>query len=312
MAAKTTGTEEAKAVTKKAQAEEYDTINIFSKGILVSLRSRLWGATGKLEKSQFEILDETLDKRNVHASMDLLKDKTLITAMRQTRGAAQRFIKANSLPFPEIGMDFIPKDNIEYIAEKLEVYRKEYLGYGVSLVAKLKELEAEFAKEHPKSYNPARYPSEAYLRSIISFEYVFRVFSAPDEKLGVISPEMYRREMKKFQADIDQMKNNTVTIICKEIQERISTLADQCDTGKVSQATLNSFENLMKKFEKVWSGFVDEKDVKKIMEDLNLYLEGTDSRMLKFDEDFRNMVGDKAKEISKTLENKGFKRSLDI
>jgi hypothetical protein len=297
---------------KEIQAKELDTVNIFTKGILVSLRTRLWGATGKLERSQFSIIDETMDKKTVHASMDLLKDKTLINAMRQTRAAAQRFVKANSLPFPEVGMDFVPKNRIQFIAEELEKYRTEYLEYGEQLVKKLKELEAQFAEKHPKLYNPAKYPSEARLRYTIQFEYVFRVFSAPDEALGVISPDMYQREIKKFRADIEMMKENTVGVICKEIKSRIDQLSDQCESGKVNQATLNGFETIMDKFKNVWTGFVDEKDVLKIMEDLELYLEGTDASMLRYDDEFRSMVGFKAKEIASTLENKGFKRSIDI
>jgi len=301
-----------KETKKGTKARELDTINIFTKGVLVSLRTRLWGATGKLEKDQFSVIDDTIDKRSVHASMDLLKDKTLINAMRQTRSAAQRFIKANSLPFPEVGMDFVPKSRIQFIADKLEKYRAEYLSYGKELVKKLKDLEAEFAEKHPKLYNPAKYPSEARLTYTIRFEYVFRVFSAPDEALGVISPEMYKQEIKKFQADIIKMKENTVGVICKEIKTRIDQLSDQCATGKVNQATLNSFESIMDKFKNVWAGFVDEKDILKIMEDLELYLEGTDASMLRYDDEFRGMVGFKAKEISTTLENKGYKRSLDI
>jgi hypothetical protein len=243
---------------KEVAARELDAVNIFTKGILVSLRTRLWGATGKLERNQFSIIDETMDKRTVHASMDLLKDKTLINAMRQTRAAAQRFIKANSLPFPEVGMDFVPKGRIQFIAEKLEEYRTEYLNYGEGLVKKLKELEAEFAEKHPKLYNPAKYPSEAGLRYTIQFEYVFRVFSAPDEALGVISPDMYQREIKKFRADIEKMKENTVGVICKEIKSRIDQLSDQCESGKVNQATLNGFEGIMDKFKNVWTGFVIE------------------------------------------------------
>lgn len=294
------------------EAKEYDAINIFSKGVLVSLRTRLWGATGMLEKDQFSLVDENLSKSSVHASMDLLKDKTLITAMRQTRSASQRFIKINSLPFPEVGMNFVPKDRIQYIADRLEKYRKEYLSYGDDLIKKLKELEADFAEKHPKLYNPAKYPSEESLKYTIRFEYVFRVFSAPDEALGVISPEMYKREVAKFKIDIDKMKENTVTLICKEIKRRIDQLSDQCDSGKISQATLNSIETIMDRFKNVWSGFVEEKEVLKIMEDLELYLDGTDAKMIRYDDNFRDMVGFKAKEIAKTLENKGFKRSIDI
>jgi hypothetical protein len=108
------------------------------------------------------------------------------------------------------------------------------------------------------------------------------------------------------------MKENTVGVICKEIKSRIDQLSDQCESGKVNQATLNGFEGIMDKFKNVWTGFVEEKDILKIMEDLELYLDGTDASMLRYDDEFRGMVGFKANEIAKTLENKGYKRSIDI
>lgn len=300
------------AKKKEADVKELNTENIFKQGVLVSLRTRLWGATGQIKDHQFKIIDDTLDKNAIHASMDLLKDRRLILAMRQTRASAQRFIQANSLPFPEIGFAFVPKSRIEKVAEVLDEHRNEFLAYGKELAKEIKKLESDFAEAHPKMYNPEKYPSEAQLLNSIYFEYTFRVFTAPDETLGVISPEMYKAEMRKFKADIQRMKDDTVSIICKELQERIGQLASQCDDGKVNQATLNSFGRLMKKFDTVWGDFVDEADVKSIMKDLDLYLAGTDSAMLKYDDDFRGMVATKAKEISKTLENKGYKRSIDI
>lgn len=292
--------------------KKVETGNIFADGVLVSLRTRLWGATGKIEDDGFELNDETLDKKQVYASMELIKDTTLIDAMRQVRGQAKRFIQYNAIFFPEKGFDFIPKGRIDAVDEQLSKFQEEYLSYGETLVKKLKELEADFAKAHPKSYNPAKYPSEAQLRNTIVFQYVFRVFTTPDKELGVISPEIYKKEMAKFKQDIEDMKIQTVRTVCKELMNRIDVLKDQCETGKVNQATMNSIGSFMERFDQVWAGFVNETDVKKMMEDMKLYLEGTDADMLRYDDDFRQMVANKAAKIAKQLENKGYKRSIDI
>lgn len=297
---------------KTTNVKKVETGNIFADGILVSLRTRLWGATGKIEDDGYELTDETLDKKQVYASMQLLNDTTLIDAMRQVRGQAKRFIEYNSIYFPEKGFNFIPKGRIEPVDEHLTKLQEEYLSYGEDLVKKLKDLEADFAKAHPKSYDSSKYPSEKSLRRQIVFQYVFRIFTVPDKELGVISPAIYKKELEKVKADIEEMKVQTVRTVCKELMGRIDVLKEQCETGKVNQATMNSIYSFMERFDQVWSGFVNEKDVKQMMDDMKLYLEGTDADMLRYDSDFRSMVANKAAKIAQQLENKGYKRSIDI
>jgi len=294
------------------QAKEVKTGNIFAEGILVSLRTQLWGATGKLEDDGFELTDETLDKKQVYASMSLLKDTSLIEAMRQCRAEAKRIIKVNSIYFPEKGFDFIPKGRIEFVDEQLQRCRGECLGYRKELVLKLKTLEADFAKAHPKSYDPAKYPSESQLEKMIKFEYVFRVFDAPDKELGVISPELYKREVEKVKADIAEMKAQTAKAVCKEMMNRIDVLREQCETGNLNQATINGINTFLERFETVMSGFVTGKDIQKMVEDVKMYIDGTDADMLRYDDNFRQMVANKAAKITNQLENKGYKRSIDL
>jgi hypothetical protein len=306
---------ENKTENGKAKAKNINTGNIFAEGVLVSLRTRLWGATGRLESSMYEVNDETLDKKEVHATMSLLKDTSLIDAMRLTRTKAKNFIKVNSIYFPDANFDFIPKHKIEEVAEVLERYQKEFFGYGDDLIDVLEELKANFKKEHPALYNAAKYPHPDTLRRTFEFKYVFRIFSAPDKELGTISASMYKKEMKKWKEDIDSMKEETAKVVCKEIADRIDALKEGCETGKISQLTIKSINGMLEKFDDIWSGFVTEKDVKKMIDDVKLYLDGTDAEMLRYDDDFRSMVANKAGKIADQLENKGYKvsdRSLDI
>jgi len=281
----------------------------------VSLRSRLWGATGRLESSMYELNDDTIRKEDIYASMSLLKDTRLIDAMRQVRNQARNYIKSHSIYFPDASFDFIPKDKIEEVAEALDRFQQRFFEYGDDLIATLEDLKREFAEKHPALYNPSKYPSATALRRTFVFEYVFRVFSAPDKELGVISPSLYKKEMEKWKKDIESMKAETAKLVCKEIADRIEALKEGCETGKISQATINSFNGVLEKFDTLWVGFVEEKDVKAMINDVKLYLDGTDADMLRYDNNFRSMVANKAAKIAGQLEEKGFKvsdRSLDI
>lgn len=299
----------------EAKTKKVTTGNIFSEGILVSLRTRLWGATGRLESNMFDIRDDTVDKDDIHASMTLLKDTSLISAMRQQREGAKRYIKANSIYFPDSNFDFIPKNRIEEVAETLEGYKIRFYEYGEELIETLKDLEASFREAHPKIYNSKKYPSRERLRNILEFEYVFRVFSAPDKELGILSPSLYKREMEKWKKDMDSMKEETAKAVCREIAKRIEALKEGCETGRISQSTINSINGVLAKFDQLWSGFIDEKDIKKMIDDVKLYIDGTDADMLRYDDNFRGMVAKKAANIASQLEEKGYSassRSIDI
>lgn len=310
MAEKKTDNGKAKARTRKI-----NTGNIFAEGVLVSLRSRLWGATGRLESSMYEVNDDSIDKKEIYATMSLLKDTRLIAAMRQVRNQARSYIRSHSIYFPDSNFDFIPKDRIEEVAETLDRLQALFFEYGEDLISTLEDLKAQFKRKHPALYNAEKYPTADRLRSTFEFKYVFRVFSAPDKELGVISPKMYKKEMAKWKEDIESMKKETAKMVCKEIASRIEALKEGCETGKISQSTVNSINGVLEKFDTLWNGFVDEKEVKKMIDDVKLYLDGTDADMLRYDDNFRSMVANKAAKISNQLEEKGFKvsdRSLDI
>lgn len=303
--------------TKKgtAKAKNINTGNIFAEGVLVSLRTRLWGATGRLESDMYEVNDRTIDKKEVYATMRLLKDTRLINAMHQVRNQARNYIKSHSIYFPDAAFQFIPKSRIQEVAETLDRLQTLFFEYGEDLIATLEDLKEDFRKTHPKLYNESKYPSAARLRSTFEFKYVFRVFSAPDKELGVISASMYKSEMKKWKEDIESMKKETAKLVCKEIRDRIDALQDGCETGKINQRTIDSIGGVLEKFDTLWSDFVEAKDVKKMISDVKLYLEGTDAEMLRYDDNFRGMVANKAAKIASQLKDEEFgvkDRSLDI
>jgi hypothetical protein len=303
--------EETKAAVKAA-TKTIDNTNIFREGVLISFRSRMWGATGKLADDKYSLVDETIDPKKVKASIELLNDTSILDDMRSVRGQAVRLISLNSIYSPDKGLHFIRKSRIEYVYDRLSDYKKQFEELGEALISKLKELEKDFATKHPQLYNPDKYPSDQTLRRIIKFEFVLRVFTVPDKELGIISPEIYKKELEKAKNDIEEMKQFTTNEVCKEIMNRISILKEQCETGNVSQATLGGFQTFIERFENVWDGFIGEADVQKMLEDIRLYLQDTDADMIRYDDEFRQMVANKSAKIAKSLETKGYTRALDF
>ena len=218
--------------------------NIFNNGVMVSLRTSCWGATGKLESNKFEVLNSDIDKEKlVKASITLLDDTTLIENMKKVRQKAKLFIESISIPF---------------------------------LVRKLKNLENDFALNHPELYNPNKYPSESELQSKISFSFVFRVFTPPDE--DILSTALYKKEFKKFKEDIQTMKESTFNLIQQEMLTKFRSLNEQIKTEDkfLHKSTLKGVKTLLEKFDNIYFDFVDNKTLKKGLKELKKAFDGLD------------------------------------
>jgi len=65
----------------------------------------------------------------------------------------------------------------------------------------------------------------------------------------------------------------------------------------------------------LWEGFVGSKEIKKAVEDVRLYLEGTDADMLKADGEFSSVVTNKMEKVVgelKAVPGVKLKRSIDL
>ena len=60
---------------------------------------------------------------------------------------------------------------------------------------------------------------------------------------------------------------------------------------------------MLEKFDQVYDGCVDHEALKGLIDDVRLYMDGTEASMLKADDDFRVMVGKKMKEVTSLIVN---------
>lgn len=275
--------------------------NVFMDGVLVYLKVRAWGATAKLDSS---MLPDELPDEIVRAVRDLLTPEgmALLKDYQRVRNEAKGWLYRNSIPFPVDGMVFIRKELIEKANEVLTDLQRQAFEIRDEFVGVVKDLEADYAKEYPKFYDPAKYPSDQQLLGRFIFRWSFRVFEPPNSNLKVLSPAQYKQEVSKFKDDVERMKKDTLTIVASSIVERLSMLSKQCEDDAVYTATVESVDRLLEKVDTVFKGFINDNSISKAIKDIRLYMEGTDAEMLRADEDFRSVVGDKMKAITEEIQ----------
>jgi hypothetical protein len=276
-------------------------LDVFSNGVLIHLNVRCWGALSKLDDKH---LGE-LPKNIVRAVYDLLKDKTYLTIVHNIRSEAVGFVGNNSLPFPIAGLHFIPKKLISHVNTRLQRYQNRFWVAIEEFLDNYSSLIADYAKEYPKLYEPQKYPSVVVLRTRFCFEWTFRHFNVPDVSIGVLPPEVYGEELRKFQSEMREMRDMAVSVVGKQFIEKIESLKDQCldSSGNINTATVNAVHNFLDRFDRLWDGFVAHPQLKRMIGECKEYMAGTDADMLRADETFRGLIGKKMGEITDHLDS---------
>jgi len=274
--------------------------DLYEKGCLLIFKSRFWGATKQLSEDQLGDLPSEI----VRASRDLLTDTSKIESVRGIIGEAKRFIKSNTMPFPIPNVDFINKNRITFVNDSLKS-RKEYALEAVEDLGNVLERDKrQYREKFPDLYAEGNYPTIDQLRDNFVFEWSFRVISPPGKDLAILSPEIYEAEVKSFKREIKEFEESLVSIVAKSFYDRIDKLRDQCiGTGDISSSTVKSIHTLLEKFNNVYDGCVSHKGLKEMINDVALYMDGTEAGMLKADDDFRVMVGKKMGEITSLIVN---------
>ena len=278
--------------------------DIFNEGCHLIFQTRFWGASKALTPEQLGDLPLEI----VTATRSLLKNRKEIDSINHVRAEAKAFIKRITLEYPVPMVDFIRKSDIEYADEKLRYFKTLTYESLEDLVNALERRKVEYSQEFPEFYDAANYPTSAQLRANLIFKWSFRVIAPPSDEYGILSPAMYKAEVTKFQNEIKSAQDGWVSLMASEFFTRLNKIQEQCLGGDVSAATIKSTHRLLEKFNDVYKDFISHKELTKMIDDVKLYLEGTDAGMLKADDTFREMVGNKMKDITNTIQNSRDKR----
>lgn len=290
----------------------------FKDGVLLYVDMQMWGATAKIDKRtllKLGLSEEDLEVMSAVRDLLTPEGKSLLGDYRTVRNEVKGHIYRNSIPFPIDGFVFIPKHKVAEIDDFLKKKKDQADTIRDQLIEKIADLEQEYAKQYPQFYDPAKYPSKAQLKGRFQFRWSFRMFSPPDQELQLLPPEIYKEEVNRFKEDMEKTKQMTLNLFVNSLVERANTLFQQCESDSAKTATIESTMRLMDRFDDLFSGFIEEKKVRKAVDDVKLYLEGVDQSMLNIDNEFRAIVGDKMRDIVntvKTVPGVTLKRGLEL
>jgi len=304
-----------KRIRRTQVMEKFD---LFERGVLITLDTRCWGASAKVDDLTMKGLlkeDKAMLADEIVAVQSLVPDKSKLAYIWHVRDEARRFAQTNSMPSTIRGHMFIPKDMIEYVDHGLaDRERRFWMGVDEFLL-EYEGLRLKKQIESPDLYDQSKYPDANRMRQRFKFRWTFRMFDVPSSETGLLSPEMYKAEVKKFKQDMVDARDSIISIISKEFLERIDSLRKQCSGDKISTATVDGLNNFLEKFDNVWGGFFAHKQLKSMIKDVKAYMAGTEADMLRYDESFRSMVGKKMAEVGKDFKAAGgarIGRKLDI
>jgi hypothetical protein len=283
--------------TKTINAE-----NIFEKGLLISLTMGTFAGRKKMSEEQLAGLPTDI-VRGVHDMFDKdFKDmlKGIVAQENETRGS----LKRKSVPFPIDGVYFIMSDKIQPTIDFLNEKKVERDALVAAAADNYEEAKERFAKEYPEYYKAAqsKYPSKEQFVTKFPFRYQLFTVAKPNKDLEFISPELYASEMKKFKEDVDNMKKEVINVIATELLEKTKRLYAQCSAdGRPNQRTLNNLGKFFETVEEVYSGFVERKDIKKLIEMVKKQTTGVEADALRDDEDFKSKFQKEMKKAVDTI-----------
>jgi len=289
--------------------------NIFDQGMLIHLKMGGYEGRMKLSADQLKDLPQEI-VRGVHDLFDK-SFKDLLREISSFDNETRWEVKRQSVPFPIDGVYFITSNYIEKIIELLEqrkIGRRELIAKAVDNYDAAIKI---FSEKYPEYFERAkhRYLTKNRFQERFYFQYQFIKITAPDKNGKFITPEMYKSEMKKFKATIDEMKQEVLGTIYQSLLEMTGRLKKQCTDGKPNQRTFNSLNAFLAQIDDVYSDFIDRNDMKETIKKIKAQVLGIDADDLRSSEDLKTKFG---KEIAalgaeiKALPDIPLKRAIDF
>lgn len=277
----------------------------FANGALLNLDIRCYSATAQVSKDEAAaMLAEGIDPKVMTLTADLLEDKGAIESIRSMRDRVKAYVHRVSMPFPITGFVFVHRNRVPAVVEALRAFKTAFEGAVDELVEDLPELMKSFRRKHPTVFeaNQSKYLTPEQLRHRFHFSWSFRILTVPDREMGLLPEDALAEEMEKFRADMRAVRNQAMRAVSQELYERVKTLLEQCSGGRPNQSTINGISSFIDRFENGFRDVVDHATLNNLIREVRELMEGTDAEMLRVDDDFRRLVGERMNEVAEEIE----------
>jgi hypothetical protein len=279
-------------------------------GVLCILETHSWGASKRIPIEKIN-KNEKLSKW-IRANKGLI-DKEALATINSKIGEAVNLVKNNALPFPIRGVNFIPKDLIIEISEKLN-----------NMMIELNELINNFAEKYDEYVNAAKieladffneedYPQD--IKSKFGLNYRFLELSVPGE-VNKISPKLYKEEMDKFKNMMEQARHEGILFLREGFATVISSIVNSItgvSTGEskgIRKESVEKVENFFEEFKN--KNIFKDDELLQLIENARNAMFGVSSKDINQSEGLRKHITKEMEKVKDELEKSitSYKRKI--
>jgi hypothetical protein len=263
--------------------------NMFEKGCLVQLSASVWGASRKIKPEQ--LTDMAFSSEWLRASKKLV-DPEALKPINKVINKARSYISSVSLPFPIKGMEFVPKEMITRVDDRLNEFKGEFNQKVAEFMEKYDSLR-EVAMVHlGELFNEMEYPLD--VRSKFALIWRFIILDVPNGNTAILAPEVYEREKEKFVQTMEQARELAIQSLREEFAGMVERITERFTNGKngdskiFKNGTVNNFYEYFETF-KERNIFKDEQ-LAELVEQAKAILGGKSAEEIRTTENLKDRI----------------------
>jgi hypothetical protein len=284
---------------KKVERVMRDALTQAEEACVLNLDIRCWGA-----KSSVDVEKYGMDKKLFDAFQSILEDRGEIEEMDNLRNEIKNWVgrPVNSIRHPIPGLRVVFKRRVARIDEKLHEFHGRYWRLVERMIESLPEHQRYYQRKHPEYYDASKYPTPHQVRAAHRFNWRFMNF-APMTADGNhdLPPSFYREQERKAREEWRRVTDEGIKVVGGLFLNKVDSLRKQCFDGQIHSRTVDTFVEYLENFDESYGKFLGHSQLNAAVKKAKDYLLGTDADMLRADEGFRNVVGQKMEEILKGI-----------
>jgi len=274
--------------------------NLFEKGCLVQLSASVWGATRKIKPEQ--ITDMAVSSEWLRASKKLV-DPDALKPINKIINKARSYLAGVSLPFPIKGMEFVPKEMITRVDDRLTEFKTDFNHEVETFMGKYDQLR-EVAMVHlGEFFNEMEYPID--IQSKFALIWRFIILDVPNGNTAILAPEVYEREKEKFVQTMEQARELAIVSLREEFAGMVERITDRFSNGAngnskiFKNGTVNNFYEYFETF-KERNIFKDD-HLAELIERAKSILGGQSAEEIRSSDNLKERIRDGMQDVEKEM-----------
>jgi hypothetical protein len=223
--------------------------NLFEKGCLIQLSASVWGATRKIKPEQ--ITDLAVSSEWLRASKKLV-DPVALKPINKVINKARSYVTGVSLPFPIKGMEFVPKEMITRVDDRLTEFKSDFDQTVETFMESYDQLREVATVHLGELFNEMEYPLD--VRSKFALIWRFIILDVPNGNTAILAPEVYEREKEKFVQTMEQARELAIRSLREEFAGMVGRITERFSSGSngdckiFKNGTVNNFYEYFETF----------------------------------------------------------------